>query len=71
MLTEAKEHRTETGGCRSCEVLMINGLYCHESGCPDAWRDNTVECAWCGADFIPEERGQKCCSEDCAEAYYS
>ena len=36
--------------CNSCEALMINGVYCHEAGCPDAWRDYTSECAECGCD---------------------
>jgi hypothetical protein len=22
--------------CDSCEALMINGVYCHETGCPKA-----------------------------------
>jgi hypothetical protein len=56
--------------CQSCEVLNINGLNCHETGCPDAWRDETRECKWCGATFKPEERHQTCCEESCAEAYY-
>jgi len=25
--------------CQSCEVVMINGLRCHEHGCPDAAAD--------------------------------
>ncbi len=32
--------------CQSCEALTINGLYCHEHGCPDAWKD--VKCKLCG-----------------------
>uniref|UniRef100_A0A6M3JWB1 Uncharacterized protein n=1 Tax=viral metagenome TaxID=1070528 RepID=A0A6M3JWB1_9ZZZZ len=53
--------------CGSCVALMINGVRCHEQGCPDAWRDYKNECGWCGQKFDPEERGQKYCSEDCAE----
>lgn len=22
--------------CNQCEALMINGVYCHETGCPNA-----------------------------------
>jgi hypothetical protein len=55
--------------CQSCEVVNINGCNCHETGCPDAWQDETRECAWCGAAFKPEERHQTCCEESCAEAY--
>jgi hypothetical protein len=58
------------GTCKSCEVLVINGLRCHETGCPDAWRDYERECRWCGQPFQPENRWQVCCSEDCAEAYH-
>jgi len=57
--------------CDSCDALMINGVYCHETGCPDAWKDARRECPWCGATFTPEERYQKFCSEDCAESYNS
>lgn len=55
--------------CQSCEALTINGLLCHEIGCPDAWRDYKNECAWCGTKFTPEYKGQKSCSEDCAHDY--
>lgn len=24
-----------TGACDSCEALMIQGVYCHETGCPN------------------------------------
>ena len=27
--------------CDSCEVLVINNVICHETGCPDAWKDET------------------------------
>lgn len=56
--------------CDSCEVLSINGANCHETGCPDAWRDETRECKWCGSEFTPETRDQTCCEESCADAYY-
>jgi len=57
--------------CQSCEAIVINGLLCHEYGCPDAWRTYNRECKWCGAEFKPENREQTCCSEDCAESYYN
>lgn len=56
--------------CQSCQVLFINGLRCHESGCPDAWRDYTRECKECGTDFEPETRYQTVCSEECFEMYF-
>ena len=33
--------------CDSCEVLNINGVNCHEHGCPDAWKDYKTECYEC------------------------
>lgn len=27
-------------GCNSCSPCRINGVLCHETGCPDAWRDD-------------------------------
>ena len=55
--------------CEQCEAVRINGVLCHEHGCPNAWQDYTRECKWCGAEFMPEERGQAFCCEDCAESY--
>ena len=57
--------------CESCNVLFINGVKCHELGCPDAWKDEVRECKWCGQEFLPQSHTQLCCSEDCAEAYYN
>ena len=25
--------------CQQCETVHINGVKCHEQGCPDAWMD--------------------------------
>jgi hypothetical protein len=55
--------------CQSCEQLRINGVVCHESGCPDAWRDETRECRWCGSRFRPEYRNQRECTDGCYAAY--
>lgn len=57
--------------CTQCEALMINGIYCHEHGCPIAWQDYSVECKWCGSKFKPEEKGQRFCEDSCAESYNS
>ena len=56
--------------CNSCEMLSINGLPCHETGCPDAWRDAQLNCRWCGERFSPQERHQACCSQDCRESWF-
>jgi len=55
--------------CDSCEVLVINGVICHERGCPDAWRDEIRECCECGCDFHPTERHQRFCDAECRAAY--
>lgn len=59
----------DDGSCDSCEALMINGVYCHEHGCPGAWRSERRKCVWCGAEFRPEEPHQHYCSKDCVNAY--
>jgi len=52
--------------CNSCELLVINGVKCHEQGCPDAWKDYVAECVWCGSEFTPEFKGQRYCDESCS-----
>jgi hypothetical protein len=49
---------------------MVNGVFCHERGCPDAWRDQPGACKWCGAEFFSEYFGQEFCDEPCRCAYY-
>lgn len=56
----------ESNGCGQCEPLMINGVFCHEHGCPNAWRDTKIACFVCGFDFYPKERYQIVCN-DCNE----
>lgn len=62
--------------CKSCEALMINGVYCHETGCPDSDKDangeyRSRECPWCGSGFVPEDGDQMFCDEGCAASYNS
>ena len=56
--------------CDACEALMINGVLCHETGCPDAWRDQKRECRECRYEFVPEDRYQVYCSEECAACFH-
>ena len=65
-----RESRIRAHRCPSCEAMMINGHYCHETGCPDSHLFVKRECPWCGQTFSPETREQKFCSNDCAEAYF-
>lgn len=56
--------------CEQCEVMVINGVRCHEDGCPIAWQDQTIECKWCGSEFTPEHRRQVTCEHSCYVAYF-
>ena len=49
--------------CDQCEILSINGVLCHEHGCPNAYRDEKRKCFDCGFDFSPEERFQRVCND--------
>jgi len=51
--------------CDGCSPSTINGTICHEAGCPEAWRDYSRECRECGCDFMPHDRYQFFCREDC------
>jgi len=55
-------------GCDGCNPSAVNGVLCHEHGCPYAWKDTQRECKWCGTEFWPEYAGQYCCDDDCARA---
>lgn len=55
--------------CESCQVLYVNGVRCHETGCPDAWKDEVRECKECGGEFEPSASRQQTCSEECVAAY--
>jgi hypothetical protein len=57
--------------CDSCEVLMINGVKCHEAGCPDQWKEEIRQCLWCGSNFKPVFQDTQFCDELCAESYNS
>lgn len=55
--------------CNSCEVVSINGVNCHEAGCPESWKDYEEECKECGQEFTPTFEGEECCSESCHAMY--
>ena len=54
--------------CESCDCVYINGIKCHELGCPDKWKDEVRECPWCGREFKPEYKQQEYCCDDCGYA---
>ena len=47
--------------CDSCNVVYINGVKCHEEGCPDAWLDSSKDCLDCGCTFLPYYKNQVIC----------
>lgn len=58
---------TETFRCDQCEAMMIQGVFCHEAGCPNThkrYRDGewivVLKCRECGNDV---EEGEACCHE--------
>ena len=55
--------------CNQCQMLSINGVTCHETGCPNQnsrWDEDTeewirqYECFYCG--FMVDE-GETCCED--------
>jgi hypothetical protein len=61
--TFRRRHRGHTIGaiCDSCASLIINGQFCHEQGCPVAWRDMPKRCTDCGCNFYPTDQNQASC----------
>lgn len=55
--------------CDQCTAAMINGVFCHETGCPNSrkvfWMDEwitPVKCGECGAVFMDEDGAAMCCT---------
>ena len=67
--------------CSQCQILTINGVPCHETGCPNSWIDPVtqkgypVDCSSCGFSYIPEYKVSKfgicddCRSDECDYDY--
>lgn len=62
-MQQGQGHRHTRHGCDDCQSVMINGIFCHETGCPSAWKDRKVSCFECGFDFQPENRGERVCPD--------
>ena len=56
--------------CDDCDALNINGILCHEIGCPSAWKNYNKKCRWCGTTFLPKEKDHEFCCVDCHNDYY-
>ena len=56
-----------SNSCDSCQVVMINGIRCHETGCPEMERS----CKECGFLFVPGKgESRSFCSGSCQASYY-
>ena len=44
-------------GCSQCEALAINGIACHETGCPN----RPSACRECGQLYASAEHAWRCC----------
>lgn len=62
------EPKTVRRSCDQCNIAYINGVRCHETGCPSAWQDTTLECKECGLEFGPGYANQVVC-DDCTECH--
>jgi hypothetical protein len=51
-------------GCPQCEALMINGLFCHEHGCPQLRVDAGRTCPECGTLCADRSEAVACCAPD-------
>lgn len=62
--------------CDNCQLVSINGMPCHETGCRDSWINPTTgkgyerNCKNCGCAFTPESRECRFCSSCCCHSYY-
>jgi hypothetical protein len=48
-------------GCNDCSPTRINGVLCHEQGCPSAWKDYAKTCIECDASFYSPNPHRKVC----------
>jgi hypothetical protein len=48
-------------GCNDCNPTRINGVLCHEQGCPSAWKDHARTCVECDAKFYSPHAHRKTC----------
>jgi len=56
--------------CDQCEATMINGIFCHEIGCPNShkkyvdgeWME-VYTCPECGFESVCIEDVERCCKE--------
>ncbi len=47
--------------CDQCQLLRINGVVCHEIGCPKAYKGTYYTCSGCGGEFKKKNARQVRC----------
>jgi hypothetical protein len=59
--------RRRRGKCDSCQLVSIQGVMCHELGCPAGYIDPSTgkgyveQCIRCGSNFCIKFKGQRVC----------
>jgi hypothetical protein len=60
--------------CNQCQMLSINGVACHETGCPNAKKSyvdgqwlTVFHCTECGSQHTDPENMQLCCTPEAQE----
>jgi hypothetical protein len=53
------------GGCDQCNMVRINGIPCHEQGCPN--QEHKCKCDICGYDFNSKNKYTRICP-DCKDS---
>lgn len=48
--------------CDRCQMMLLNGVPCHELGCPAVWLE-AKDCVECGRAFEPAHRHQRFCEQ--------
>lgn len=62
--------------CDSCQLVAIQGLVCHETGCrnshinPRTGKLYRKDCRCCGKEFTPKYDGQDVCSIRCRKEFW-
>jgi hypothetical protein len=60
--------------CNQCEALVINGTFCHETGCPntsaryDSESDTWIQQRTCSVCGYGVDEDDPCCNADCGVA---
>jgi hypothetical protein len=49
--------------CDQCDSATINGVFCHEFGCPNK-NPPAFECRECGSMFDNQQECYECCQDD-------